>query len=206
MAQHVDTPRAAAPSAARHAAMQRIDTCRKWRLLQRNAKRKLLRSDSRRTACMTETQRDKPWLFRTYAGHSTAAGIERALSRQPRQGADRACRSPSTCRRRPATTATTNWRGARSARSACPIAHLGDMRDALRRHPARPDEHLDDDQRHRARGCSRSTSPWPRSRARTSPRLQGTVQNDIIKEYLSRGHLYLPAASPRLRMITDVAA
>tara|TARA_B100000767_G_scaffold132744_1_gene126017 strand:+ start:1 stop:1722 length:1722 start_codon:yes stop_codon:yes gene_type:complete len=35
--------------------------------------------------------------------------------------------------------------------------------------------------------------------------LQGTVQNDIIKEYLSRG-TYICAPKPSLRMITDVAA
>jgi len=35
--------------------------------------------------------------------------------------------------------------------------------------------------------------------------LQGTVQNDIIKEYLSRGTYICPPA-PSLRMITDVAA
>jgi (2R)-ethylmalonyl-CoA mutase len=36
-------------------------------------------------------------------------------------------------------------------------------------------------------------------------KLQGTVQNDIIKEYLSRGTYICPPA-PSLRMITDVAA
>ena len=35
--------------------------------------------------------------------------------------------------------------------------------------------------------------------------LQGTVQNDIIKEYLSRG-TYICPPEPSLRMITDVAA
>ena len=47
-------------------------------------------------------------------------GVERAVPDQPGQGADRACRSPSTCRPRPATTPTTPRPGARSARSACP--------------------------------------------------------------------------------------
>ncbi len=35
--------------------------------------------------------------------------------------------------------------------------------------------------------------------------LQGTVQNDIIKEYLSRGTYIFPP-KPSLRMVTDVAA
>ena len=46
-------------------------------------------------------------------------GVQRALPAQPGQGPDRACRSRSTCRRRPATTPTTSSRAARSARSAC---------------------------------------------------------------------------------------
>ena len=72
-------------------------------------------------------QRDKPWLFRTYAGHSTARSRTSSTARtSPR--ARPASRSPSICRPRPATTATTRSRAARSARSACPISHLGDMR------------------------------------------------------------------------------
>jgi (2R)-ethylmalonyl-CoA mutase len=35
--------------------------------------------------------------------------------------------------------------------------------------------------------------------------LPGTVQNDIIKEYLSRGTYILPP-QPSMRLITDVAA
>ena len=34
-------------------------------------------------------RRDKPWIFRTYAGHSTAREFEQALSPEPRQGPDR---------------------------------------------------------------------------------------------------------------------
>src|SRR3546814_9492781 len=36
-------------------------------------------------------------------------------------------------------------------------------------------------------------------------KLQGTVQNDIIKEYLSRGTYVFPPA-PSMRLITDVVA
>ena len=45
---------------------------------------------------------------------------------------------------------------------------------------------------------------WPRNRARTRAQLQGTVQNDLIKEYLSRGTYICPPA-PSLKMIGDVA-
>ena len=43
-----------------------------------------------------------------------------------------------------------------------------------------------------ARGCSASTSPTPRTRAPTPACLQGTTQNDIVKEYLSRGTYIFP--------------
>ena len=87
-----------------------------------------------RRACPS---RDRPWMMRTYAGHSTAKTVQRALPRATSPRARRACRSRSTCRRRPATTPTTSSPAARSARSACPIAHRGDMARAARRHPAR---------------------------------------------------------------------
>ena len=68
---------------------------------------------------LAEAQRDKPWIFRTYAGHSTAARIRtRSTARTSPRGRP-ASRSPSICRPRPATTPTTCWRTARSARSAC---------------------------------------------------------------------------------------
>ena len=70
---------------------------------------------------------------------------------------------------------------------------------AVRGHPARRDEHLDDDQRHRhvaARalpgrggGAGRAGATRPRSAA------AGTTQNDIIKEYLSRGTYVFPPGS-----------
>ena len=64
-------------------------------------------------------ERDKPWIFRTYAGHSTRARVERALSQEPRQGADRPfgrlrSADPDRLRHRPSA-----GRAARSARSAC---------------------------------------------------------------------------------------
>ena len=83
-----------------------------------------------------------------------------------------------------------------------PVSHLGDMRTLLAGIPLEQDEHVDDDQRHAPRGCSRSTSRWPTSRARTAAKLTGTIQNDIIKEYLSRGTYVFPP-EPSLRLIKD---
>ena len=54
-------------------------------------------------------------------------------------------------------------------------------------------------------GCWRCTRRWPKSRAWRAESLQGTTQNDIIKEYLSRGTYVFPPA-PSLRLITDMVA
>jgi (2R)-ethylmalonyl-CoA mutase len=85
-----------------------------------------------------------------------------------------------------------------------PISHIGDMRALFADIPL-TDEHLDDDQRHRhvaaralpgrRRGAGRSRGRGPGIRVRA---LAGTTQNDIIKEYLSRGTYVFPPG-PSLR-------
>ncbi len=145
---------------------------------------------------------EKPWLFRTYAGHSTAAasnalyrtnlakgqtGLSVAFDLPTQTGYDR----------------TTPARWARSARSACRCRTWATC-GCCSGTSAGPDEHLDDDQRHR---------PWllalyvavAEEQGADIAALQGTVQNDIIKEYLSRG-TYICPPKPSLRLITDVAA
>ena len=75
----------------------------------------------------TSSKRDKPWLFRTYAGHSTArppTSFTGGTSPRVRPGS----RSPSTCRPRPATTATTSLARGEVGKVGVPISHLGDMR------------------------------------------------------------------------------
>ena len=76
---------------------------------------------------------------------------------------------------------------------------------AARQHPRRRDEHVDDDQRHRRPGCSASTWPTPRTRASSRRQLRGTTQNDIVKEYLSRGTYIFPPL-PSRRLIVDMIA
>ena len=73
------------------------------------------------------------------------------------------------------------------------IDSLADMETPLRRHPARQGLHLDDHQLHRRHPALRSTSPWPRSRASPPDKLSGTIQNDILKEYIARGTYIYPA-------------
>ena len=102
-------------------------------------------------------------------------------------------RSRSTCRPRPATTPTTSWRAARSARSACRSAHKGDMHALLDGIP------LD---RMNTSMTINATAAWllalyivaAEENGVDAAVLQGTTQNDIIKEYLSRGTYAFPPA------------
>ena len=77
--------------------------------------------------------------------------------------------------------------------------------DALRRHPAGRGLDVDDDQRPGGACCCCSTSWSPRSRASPGDTLTGTIQNDVLKEYIARGtYIYPPKQS--LRLITDIFA
>ena len=146
--------------------------------------------------------RDKPWIFRTYAGHSDRHGVERALPQESEQGADRAfgrLRSADADRLRQRPSAR-QGRGRQGRR-----ADLASRRHArpVRRHPARRDEHVDDHQRHRRLAARRSMSRSPTSKACRAQSCTGTTQNDIIKEYLSRGTYVFPPA-PSMRLTKDV--
>ena len=93
-------------------------------------------------------ERDRPWVMRTYAGHSSAAASNALYRTQPGQGPDRPVgrlRPADPDRLRPRPPARPR-RGRQGRRAGPPHRrHAG----AVRRHPARRDEHLDDDQRHR---------------------------------------------------------
>ena len=84
------------------------------------------------------------------------------------------------------------------------IDSIEDMAVLLRRHPARPRVDVDDDQRdgdHPARALRR------RRQRQGVPldKLSGTIQNDILKEYIARGtYIYPPRHS--LRIVTDIFA
>ena len=126
-----------------------------------------------------------------------------ALYRKNLPRARPACRSHSICRPRPATTPTTCWRRAKSARSACRSAHLGDMRALFDGIPlAKMNTSM----------TINATAAWLMALyiavadEQGAPRdaLTGTIQNDIIKEYLSRGTYVFPPA-PSMRLIKDIA-
>ena len=79
-------------------------------------------------------------------------------------------------------------------RTGVAIDSLADMELLLDGHPARRGLDVDDDQRAGGAPAPPATSSSPRSRASRATALRGTVQNDILKEYVARGQLHLPAA------------
>jgi len=151
----------------------------------------------------TEATRDKPWLFRTYAGHSTAAAsnaLYRANLARGQTGLSVAFDLPTQ------TGYDSDHLLARGevGKVGVPICHLGDMRALFEQIPL---EQMNTSM------TINATAPWllalyvavAEEQGADLAALQGTVQNDIIKEYLSRG-TYICPPRPSLRMITDVAA
>ena len=114
----------------------------------------------------TSSKRDKPWLFRTYAGHSTAKASNELYRRNLAKGQT----GLSVAFDLPTQTGYDSdhllARG-EVGKVGVPISHLGDMRALFEGIPLGRDEHLDDHQRHGAPGCSRSILRSPRSRAPT---------------------------------------
>jgi ethylmalonyl-CoA mutase len=151
---------------------------------------------------MPETK-DQPWLFRTYAGHSTAS----ASNALYRENLSRGQTGLSVAFDLPTQTGYDSdhllARG-EVGKVGVPVAHLGDMRALFERIPlAEMNTSM----------TINATAPWllalyvavAEEQGADLSALQGTVQNDTIKEYLSRGTYIVPPA-PSLRMITDVAA
>ena len=146
---------------------------------------------------------DRPWLFRTYAGHSTAKAsneLYRGNLARGQTGLSVAFDLPTQ------TGYDSDHRLARGevGKVGVPVAHLGDMRALFDAIPL--------DQMNTSMTIN-ATAPWllalyvaaAEEQGADISKLQGTVQNDIIKEYLSRG-TYVCPPRPSLRMITDVAA
>ena len=144
---------------------------------------------------------DKPWLFRTYAGHSTAAKsneLYRNNLAKGQTGLSIAFDLPTQ------TGYDSDHELARGevGKVGVPVSHLGDMRTLLDGIPLDADEHVDDHQRHGGVAARALRRRQPTSRARRATKLTGTIQNDIIKEYLSRGTYVFPP-EPSLRLIKD---
>jgi (2R)-ethylmalonyl-CoA mutase len=152
---------------------------------------------------MSHPQQDHPWLFRTYAGHSTAAAsntLYRGNLAKGQTGLSVAFDLPTQ------TGYDSDHVLAKGevGKVGVPVSHLGDMRALFNDIP------LD---KMNTSMTINATAPWLLSlyiavaeeQGADISALQGTVQNDIIKEYLARG-TYICPPEPSLRMITDVAA
>ncbi len=151
----------------------------------------------------TAPKKDRPWLFRTYAGHSTAMAsneLYRGNLAKGQTGLSVAFDLPTQ------TGYDSDHELSRGevGKVGVPIAHLGDMRTLFDQIPL---EEMNTSM------TINATAPWllalyiavAEEQGADITKLQGTVQNDIIKEYLSRG-TYVCPPKPSLRMITDVAA
>ncbi len=151
---------------------------------------------------MTQTQKDRPWLIRTYAGHSTAKAsnlLYRANLAKGQTGLSVAFDLPTQ------TGYDSDHTLARGevGKVGVPICHLGDMRALFEQIPL---EQMNTSM------TINATAPWllalyiavAEEQGAEVSELQGTVQNDLIKEYLSRG-TYVCPPKPSLKMIADVA-
>ena len=149
-----------------------------------------------------DQRRDKPWLIRTYAGHSTAEAsnaLYRGNLAKGQTGLSVAFDLPTQ------TGYDSDHLLAKGevGKVGVPICHLGDMRTLFDQIPL--------DQMNTSMTIN-ATAPWllalyvavAEEQGADTRALQGTVQNDLIKEYLSRGTYICPPA-PSLKMIGDVA-
>ena len=144
--------------------------------------------------------RDKPWIFRTYSGHSTAAAsnaLYRKNLAKGQTGLSIAFDLPTQ------TGYDSDHPLARGevGKVGVPIGHLGDMRTLFTDIPiAEMNTSM----------TINATTAWLLSlyiaaadeQGAPRARLQGTTQNDIIKEYLSRGTYVFPPA-PSMRLTKD---
>ncbi len=151
---------------------------------------------------MTQPQKDRPWLIRTYAGHSTAAAsnaLYRSNLKRGQTGLSVAFDLPTQ------TGYDSDHLLSRGevGKVGVPVNHLGDMRALF---DGIPLEQMNTSM------TINATAPWllalyiavAEEQGADVTALQGTVQNDLIKEYLSRGTYICPPA-PSLKMIADVA-
>lgn len=145
-------------------------------------------------------ERDRPWLFRTYAGHSTAAAsnaLYKTNLAKGQTGLSVAFDLPTQ------TGYDSDHLMARGevGKLGVPVGHLGDMRTLF---DGIPLEQMNTSM------TINATAAWllalyvvaAEEQGADRKKLNGTTQNDIVKEYLSRGtYIFPPAAS--LQLTTD---
>jgi len=145
--------------------------------------------------------RQKPWLFRTYAGHSTATAsnaLYRSNLAKGQTGLSVAFDLPTQTGLDSDHPLTRGEVG----KVGVPVSHLGDMRELFLDIPLNEMN---------TSMTINATAAWLLSlyiavadeRGIDRAGLRGTVQNDIIKEYLSRGTYIFPP-DPAMRLTRDV--
>ena len=147
-------------------------------------------------------KKDQPWLIRTYAGHSTA----KASNELYRSNLGKGQTGLSVAFDLPTQTGYDSdhilARG-EVGKVGVPISHLGDMRTLFDQIP------LED---MNTSMTINATAPWllalyvavAEEQKADISKLKGTVQNDLVKEYLSRG-TYICPPKPSMKLIGDVA-
>lgn len=145
--------------------------------------------------------KDRPWLIRTYSGHSSAA----ASNELYRTNLSRGQTGLSVAFDLPTQTGYDSDHALAKGevgKVGVPIGHIGDMRTLFDQIPL---EQMNTSM------TINATAPWllalyvavAEEQGADRAKLMGTVQNDLIKEYLSRGTYIFPPA-PSLKLISDV--
>ena len=148
-------------------------------------------------------ERDRPWMIRTYAGHSTAAKSNELYRRNLAKGQT----GLSVAFDLPTQTgydADHELARGEVGKVGVPVAHRGDMAALMDGIPL--------DEMNTSMTIN-ATAAWllalyivaASEQGVDASALQGTTQNDIIKEYLSRGTYAFPP-EPSMRLIADMVA
>ena len=145
--------------------------------------------------------RDKPWIFRTYAGHSNARDSNALYRKNLAKGQT----GLSVAFDLPTQTGYDSdhpLAKGEVGKVGVPISHLGDMRTLFEQIPLGEMN---------TSMTINATAAWllalyvalADEQGVAREKLQGTTQNDVIKEYLSRGTYVFPPA-PSMRLTKDV--
>jgi (2R)-ethylmalonyl-CoA mutase len=148
-------------------------------------------------------ERDAPWMMRTYSGHSTAAAsnaLYRTNLAKGQTGLSIAFDLPTQTGYDP----DSEWARGEVGKVGVPVAHLGHMRTLL---DGIPPAEMNTSM------TINATASWllalyvvnAEDQGVDSRALRGTTQNDIVKEYLSRGTYIFPP-EPSRRLIVDMIA
>jgi (2R)-ethylmalonyl-CoA mutase len=151
----------------------------------------------------TDEQRDAPWVMRTYSGHSTARAsneLYRTNLAKGQTGLSIAFDLPTQTGYDPDAPEAAGEVG----KVGVPVAHLGHMKELLEGIPV---ENMNTSM------TINATAAWllglyvahAQEKGLDPGLLAGTTQNDIVKEYLSRGTYIFPPG-PSLRLTVDTIA